>query len=365
MINRETNKQSPKLCYALERSKLNIFCLLLIFYHSYHFLKKLDSEWVKKEKAKKAALQKKKDRERLSAASEEKTKKQSLSVGKKEEEDAAKAEEARQEKLRQERIRRRKFPMEDLQLIQEDLELLIPSPVDPRPVLPLAFPPLNPSVVEDILHIYNILFGDVGYFCINKERCACPEFSLKQLGSAFIEMEWGNTKRAKCLPPLLLHLLTTLLRKLLSIEDDDAVVNKESLSTADNRDTEGINDIVAQRRTDFENLSDALTPSSCGEIVRLYMELMDRLSIERYPTGYLEEDEENGKYCDGQGSNINAPFFFGYLGPPSGILHSAVKKLASHDIWCLEAEEIACILTTLCDDILSRKGCVAKAISER
>jgi hypothetical protein len=272
------------------------------------------------------------------------------------EEQRVAAEAERIEKLRRERGR--KFPMDDLQLILEDKELGTYSTVPPRPVLPPAFHPLKPEVVEDILQIYHVLFGDVNYVGLtdqDEDLPRYPRFNLKQLGYAFLEVERGNAKRAKCLPPLLLHLLTTTLRKLLSTSDD-CVPKKDATSDSIYRDVGVMDKAIDRQKVDFESLNDALTPSSCGEIIRLYMELMDRLALERYPSGYLQEESECGD------DNANNSFFFGYLGPPSGKLHTLVKKLASYDIWCLDSEDIACLLKSMCDDLMQRKCCISNSI---
>lgn len=273
-----------------------------------------------------------------------------------EEEDRIAAEAERIERLR----RNRKFPMDDLQLILDDKELGTYSTVPPRPVLPPAFHPLKSNVVEDILQIYHVLFGDVNYIGLTDQHDEIPRyprFSLKQLGYAFLEVERGNAKLAKCLPPLLLHLLTTTLRKLLSTSDD-YLPKKDATSDSNNRDVGVIDKFIDEQKADFESLSDALSPSSCGEVIRLYMELMDRLALERYPSGYLQEEGESGD------DKANNAFFFGYLGPPSGKLHSLVKKLASYDLWCLDAEEIACLLKSLCDDLMQRKCCISNSITK-
>ncbi len=335
----------------------------------------LDSEWVKKEKAKKMASLKKSPAGKKPTVDIVRLKsdnKENEEVKKKrEEEEQARIEKLRLEQARIEKLRlerSRKFPMDDLQLILEDKQLGIETCLPPRPALPLAFHPLKSNVMEDILHIYNVLFGDVDYVGItaqDDELPSSPRFSIKQLGYAFLEVERGNSKRAKCLPPLLIHLLTTLLRKLLFISDDN--VPKKDQTSDNNREVGAIDKIVARQKADFESLSDALSPSSCGEIVRLYMELMDRLAIERYPSGYLQEEDEYGdslNTSNGFHRTANS-FFFGYLGPPTGTLHTAVKKLESYDLWCLDAEDIACLLKALCDDLLNRKGCIANSFSKR
>jgi len=260
--------------------------------------------------------------------------------------------------------------MDDLELVKEDNELQLPNPpegVTPRPTLPIAFHPLQSNAIEDVMQIYNVLFGDVHYCTLsNKEDEApeiiCPEFSLKQLGMAVAEVQRGSAKRSKCIPPLLAHLFTMLLRKLLSVEGE-AESDSDKPSDREFDDKGSGEDVITKRKADFESLADALTPSSCGEIARLYMELMDRISIEHYPTGYLQQEENNP---DSKIGNVEPPSpYYGYLGPRSGTLHKAVKKLASIDIWGLDAEEISCMLKTLCDDILSRKGSVAENISKR
>ncbi len=76
------------------------------------------------------------------------------------------------------------------------------------------------------------------------ELPSSPRFSIKQLGYAFLEVEQGNSKRAKCLPPLLIHLLTTLLQKSLCISGDN--IPKKDQTSDSNHEVGVIDKIFAR-----------------------------------------------------------------------------------------------------------------------
>lgn len=84
----------------------------------------------------------------------------------KERKEKAERERQKKERERQERIRKRKFPMDDLKLIEEDRELKVVSPYkdNPRPSLELAMPnypaacrsdTMGSGIMNDVIHIYH------------------------------------------------------------------------------------------------------------------------------------------------------------------------------------------------------------------
>lgn len=281
-----------------------------------------------------------------------------------------KDEEARREKIRKERIRKRRFPMDDLQLISEDLELELPSSpigVNILPDLPVAFHSFPSSVVDDVLQIFHFLHGDLGYCKLAKfgnETVAqsTPEFSAVQLASALDEIQNGNAQRARCIPPLLSHVFTMLLRVLMTVDDTGAAgsgVKDGSVSEDIEASEDGASDGIIHKyniQDDLEKLESCLTPASWSEVLRHYMNLMDRVAIDKFSTGLMsdENDVEGGFWS-----------FEGYLGSQQSQLHRACSKLSSMDAWNLNVEDVATLLRTLCDDVLSSRSYLSSEVAKR
>ncbi len=139
-----------------------------------------------------------------------------------------------------ERIRKRRFPMDDLELIAEDKELGVKrsAAISRQPFLPLTMSslirfderpssrkttpcpsinastatmsPASRSVVSDTLQVYHFFRGDVGYSRIFP--LTVPNFSLKHLLYAVNEVLILNAKKSQLVPPLISHLFYTALK---------------------------------------------------------------------------------------------------------------------------------------------------------
>ena len=153
--------------------------------------------------------------------------------------------EARKKYIEQQ-LRKRRFPIEDSRLHNEDKEWGVkpPARVAKRPALPHTLTCLIPphlrsnapkkyqgavvnasssgngtllgggcdrGLITDAIHVYHFFCGDVGLIDVEHP---VPKFSLKTLLYALDEVLNGNAKAAKSLPPLLTHLFVTALRML-------------------------------------------------------------------------------------------------------------------------------------------------------
>eukprot|EP00980_Cylindrotheca_fusiformis_P010674 scaffold2381_cov128-Cylindrotheca_fusiformis.AAC.15 len=247
------------------------------------------------------------------------------------------------EKARLDRIRKRKFPMEDLQLIAEDRELDVSVSLPPRPSLTLVLPE-NPSacksdstrtgLLEDVFHVYHFFRGDVGWG-INQEKGVAP-FSLQHWLGCVQQVLVGAAKRSRMLPPLMTHLFVVALQNLVP-----------------------------------EELQAALTPASWSEILMLYMDAMDR----------FHETELSQKSNAIPGQPIDTEHLFGnsekrkddlhleetkpehsYLDKTLAKVHS---KLLTQDPWMLSADELLALLRALADDLLAIAAETAVELDDR
>jgi hypothetical protein len=343
-----------------------------------------------------------------------------------------KEEAQRLEKLRLEKVRRRKLPMDDLQLIESDKELKVQNPpegISSRPKsFPLAFNytktadaqasdvenddplwstahfrpvgvALSANSVQNMLQTYHVLFGDLGLCQLwNKHRSQeadsttifCPSnITMMQLACSLAELDRGNSFRAKCLPPLLCHTITTLLQMLLDAQDGlpgDENEEMEEGGDYDDDEQNGNNPILT-RREDFEKLANALTPASCGEILKQYLQVMQRVSNHLYVKGeqqysddYFrdeesdveekndmdESDDKKDKIeimeTDSHGHEADEETEDVYVGDPTSKLNDVFDKLCYSqsdgelDLWYLSSNEMICVIRTLCEDVLLRKS---------
>jgi histone H1/5 len=237
------------------------------------------------------------------------------------------------EKDRQDKIRKRKFPMDDLKLIEEDKELKVVHKMPPRPALDLAIPAFpsacksdttKSGLLDDIFHVYHFFRGDVGWGRLPRQKAVVAPFTLEQWMECVQQVMKGWSKRARMLPPLMTHLFVVTLQYLVPAK-----------------------------------LQSALTPASWSEVLLLYMDAM-----ERYFTTEASEDPNtipslgiDTEYLfhvsneEKDSSSLEAPVpFSSYL---SGIRQKAHSKLEMNDPWTLSAEELLSLLTALVDDVLA------------
>ncbi len=239
------------------------------------------------------------------------------------------------EKERLERIRKRKFPMDDLELIAEDKELKVSYCLPSRPSLPLVLPDfpslcksdtMGSGLLDDAFHIYHFFQGDVGWGRFPQNKDVLAPFTLQQWLQCIQQILRGGAKKSRMLPPLMTHLFVVALQHL---------VPKE--------------------------LQAALTPSSWSEILMLYMDAMERY--------YTTEASMDSGVLPGLG--IDAEFLLGLndvpkdqslLDPPTvresnfylqGHLEKIQSKLLTNDPWMLSAEELLTLLKALVDDMLA------------
>lgn len=250
------------------------------------------------------------------------------------------------EKERQDRIRKRKFPMDDLRLIEEDKELRVSVSLPPRPSLELAIPDfpaacrsdtMGIGVLDDVFHIYHFFAGDVGWGRWAKQKTAVAPFTLEQLVQCVLQVMKGWTKKSRMVPPLLAHLFVVALQQLVP-----------------------------------EKLAVALTPASWSEVLLLYMDAMERY--------YTSEASEDANVLPSVG--IDAEYIFyatderkdvEFLEAPKrsepfylqGMLEKAHSKLLSQDPWTLSAEELLTLLKALVDDVLATSSDCAEELDIR
>lgn len=303
-------------------------------------------------------------------------------------------------KERAERLKRRRLPMEDTKLHEEDALFCVKPPADllSRPYLPyfwnMTAPLDNPSrdgktssqvltaskvdgldsgnfgLVPDLLQVYHFFRGDVS-FKIPGHRDLVPNFSLSNLVFATEQILNGNAKRARCLPPLLVHLFCVSLQILCRKPDI------EEKTPAD------------QLQKDLHNfLEPALTPASWSDVLLLYIDAMERyhatdasldpnvLPPLKSDLAYLFElsDEPSLPMTPATASkkkddaSMAPPLpegYYAYLGDPNGMLPKAYTKLLRQDPWLLTAEEVMVLLRALTDDILATHPAISQDMANR
>lgn len=267
------------------------------------------------------------------------------------EELAAKREKERQEakeKERQERIRKRKFPMDDLELIAQDKELKVSVDLPARPSLPLVLPDFpsscktsnmgGPCLLDDAFHVYHFFRGDVGWGLFPRNKNIVAPFTLQQWLECIQLVLRGTSKKARMLPPLMIHLFVVALQHLIPAD-----------------------------------LQVALTPVSWSEILVLYMDAMERY--------YTTEASLESSALPGVG--IDTEYLLGVTDEPKdeslvtppttresnfylhGSIQKAVNKLMSMDPWMLSADDLVCLLRVLVDDLLAAQTECAEVLDYR
>ena len=280
----------------------------------------------RKEKEREERMKNQTDEERQEELEKERIKAEKLRIQKEKEREA---------KILAEKIRKRKFPMDDLELIKED-RLLHVKPPHPKtsPPLPLVIadtPQLNYSqfrrgAISDIFQIFHFFRGDVGW---RTEETA--EFKLDHLFHCCQEISNGNAKNNGTLPPLVVHLFMVALQRLLN---------------------------ESAQYPELERLGDILTPQSWSEILRHYIDFMQEHSIsDSMPYVLRDFTKEDPDELPAH--------YYGYLGSPKDTLAKAHAKLSKTESFHLTADESMCLLRVLCDDILADSPELMEDIDKR
>lgn len=251
------------------------------------------------------------------------------------------------EKERQDKIRKRKFPMDDLELIKEDKELRVSVSLPSRPSLPVVlddFPAVCKSdtmgsgILDDAFHVYHFFRGDVGWGRFPQNKSIVAPFTLEQWLGCIQQVLSGGAKKSRMLPPLMTHLFVVALQRL---------VPKE--------------------------LEAALSPASWSEVLMLYMDAMERY--------YTTESSLDSAALPGLG--IDADYILhvtdehkveSCLEPPTvresnfylqGPLAKIQDKLFTNDPWLLSAEELLSLLKALVDDLLATQPLCSEELDNR
>ena len=331
----------------------------------------------------------------------------------------AKEEAIRQEKIRLERIKKRKFPMDDFELMAEDEELRVKPPAESRnfPKMPYVMQAVIPhdartggrvadsirgasqvnnledgsrGLISDMMQVFHFFNGAVGYARANPD--VVPPFTLTNLLYAADEIMKGNSKVARALPPLISHLFVVSLRILTKSNG-----HKGSIIGDEREDEEGLSPEENRLRDDLLKLGEGLNVISWPAICTYYMDAMERFfttdassddnflpnkvhfSADQFepdaegdedaevdgeessdeeevePMQLDDEDAEDGGLPDG---------YSAYLGSPGCSLYKAFDKLSRSEPWNLTAEDVFALLRALTDDILSNDPELGRKIND-
>ena len=330
----------------------------------------------------------------------------------------AKEEADRQEKIRLERIKKRKFPMDDFELMAEDEELKVKPPQESRnfPKMPYVMQAVIPhdartggrvadsirngsqvnnledgsrGLISDMMQVFHFFNGDVGYARANPD--VVPPFTLTNLLYAADEMMKGNSKVARALPPLISHLFVVSLRILTKSNG-----HKGSIIGDEQEDEDGLSPEENRLRDDLLKLGEGLNVISWPAICTYYMDAMERFfttdatsddnflaNMVRYSADHFEpDDEDNAGEINGEESSDEEELepmqldedgaedgglpdgYSAYLGLPGCSLYKAFDKLSRSEPWNLTAEDVFALLRALTDDILSNDPELARRIND-
>jgi hypothetical protein len=304
--------------------------------------------------------------------------------------------EAKEAKERDDRLKRRRFPMDDLELIAEDKELGVKKPADvtKQPFLPFVLQSLVPhdarsttkkstpggiisscsttvstgsrGLISDVLQVYHFFVGDIGY--ARMVDGIVPKFSLKQLLYAVNEVVCGNAKKSRAIPPLVCRLFLAVLSILTSPKAEDWVSD----------DDETIRSKFDSLKTDLTKLKQSLSASSWSETLVSYMDVMERFYTSDASKGsntwtgypvvmeYSEDDDDNADHVSQEDTENDLPSGYGgYVGPTGCALNRAFLRLKRYDPWHLQADELMAALRSLTDDVLAMKPEMAKQMDDR
>ena len=330
----------------------------------------------------------------------------------------AKEEADRQEKIRLERIKKRKFPMDDFELMAEDEELKVKPPQESRnfPKMPYVMQAVIPhdartggrvadsirsasqvnsledgsrGLISDMMQVFHFFNGDVGYARANPD--VVPPFTLTNLLYAADEIMKGNSKVARALPPLISHLFVVSLRILTK-----SIGHKGSIIGDEREDEDGLSPEENRLRDDLLKLGEGLNVISWPAICTYYMDAMERFftsdatsddnylpNMVRYSADHFEpDDEDDAEEMNGEESSDEEELepmqldedgaedgglpdgYSAYLGLPGCSLYKAFDKLSRSEPWNLTAEDVFALLRALTDDILSNDPELARKIND-
>ncbi len=302
---------------------------------------------------------------------------------------------AKKAKELEEKLKKRRFPMEDLELIAEDKELGVkrPAHVTRSPYMPFALQSILPhdirpttkkttpgtvvnactatlasgsrGLMSDLLQVYHFFVGDVGYARMNEGTV--PIFTLKQLLYAVNEVVNGNARKSRVVPPLISHLFVTVLMILLSPTAEDWVMDSES----DHSNWDSL-------KADLVKLKASLSVESWGEVLSCYVHAMENFytsgatsennALPGFPVsmGLVEEDENDADMMSQEGDDEDRASGYGaYVGPDGCPTAKGYQKLLRQDPWYLSADELISLLRMLTDDVLVMKPSMSKEMAER
>jgi hypothetical protein len=366
--------------------------------------KKLKDEQERKEREERKRIEEE-ERKKKAAESMTEEEKQALELKRlaKEEAERKKAEAIAREKEIAERIKKRRFPMDDIELIAEDNELGIKRPegvtkppflpyalsyvvpIDDRPtgkkatsasVINACTSSMNRGLISDMLQVYHFYRGDVGFGRMYPGSVA--PFTLQHLVFAVNEVVNGNAKRAKAVPPLISHLFMASLRLItgsIFCESEENVDDGSRISRK-------------LLNHDLSKLDLCLNSTSWGEVSFCYMDMMERIYTtdascdpnilpgDDIVINYVSDgDDDNDENMDSIKDNnsmtedeAETPLpngYYGYLGPPNSALHKAFTKLLRYDPWHHTAEELMAMLRSFTDDIIANDSELSKDIESR
>lgn len=313
-----------------------------------------------------------------------------------------KAEAEAKKKFIEQQMRKRRYPIEDTKLHNENKEWGIKprEHVTRRPPLPQTLTCIVPphlrsntpkkawgsvatasaagkgsllggendrGLITDAIHVFHFFGGDVGLEDVDHP---VPKFSLKTLFYALDEVLNGNAKAAKSLPPLITHLFATALRMLTTPvdgEDDD------------------LDPVDLRLKEDISKLSEGLNALSWSQVCFFYMDMMDRfytsdVSLEEgvspgesklamnyfWNEDAMDVDDKETAMKTEHDEELLPEGYNGYVGNPQGVLAKGFAKLQTQsEPWTLKADELMAMLRTLTDDILAKRHDLAEDIAGR
>jgi len=225
------------------------------------------------------------------------------------------------------------------------------------------------GLVADAITVFQFFCGDVG---LEDADYPVPKFSLKTLFYALDEVQNGNAKAAKSLPPLLTHLFVTALR----------LVTAPKQTNGDDEDDVDLDPVDVRLEEDLQLLRKGLNPVSWSQICFFYMDLMERYytSDETLEDGVLPGDDKldmtyywnNDKMdiddVEAKESDVRplSATYTVYLGNAEGVLYKGYEKLMKQvEPWNLKPDELMALLRALTDDVMSKRPDLAEDIAGR
>ncbi len=287
---------------------------------------------------------------------------------------------------------KRRYPMDDLKLVREDIVFQHDNGLPKRPIGEPAFGGIVPnSFIPDVIFIFNVFRGGLGF----SER-KTPEFSPEQLCHSLNELDGDYCKARLTFPPLLIQLFTTALRSLVEVmtkkagdgesPTEEDYESEESLSDLDEETERVVVEDVDDRYLFLRHFIDYTNPLSWTDILVHYLQTQ-----ENYHKKQLEIQDAEAKRvkstalsCIAPPSNnsmdIDSEEDYGdsdedeeeeeqdvpvddFFGSRRGPLYTGFTKLKSKEAWTLNAKEAVTLLRVVTDDVLSK--CLPREMARR